>query len=132
MTRNNQREGCGPLTCEGDPKREGAQGVNGRGTQPLTFELQRVERKRVEVVREFADGTRPAFIATMDIEEWEVERRLIERERCEREIAEMIQQETAPAWLVTLGVEDWKREMEMLTVEKSQSDRGRIPTEANL
>ncbi len=33
--RHNHTEGCQPMTCEGDPKREGAQGVNGRGTQPL-------------------------------------------------------------------------------------------------
>lgn len=53
-------------------------------------------------------------------------------DRCGREIAEMEGRHDSPAWLVTLGVEDWKREMEMLTVEKSQSDRGGVPTEANL
>lgn len=35
MTRNKQPEGCQPMTCEDDSKHEGAQGVNGRGTQPL-------------------------------------------------------------------------------------------------
>lgn len=42
IERYNQLEGCQPMTCEGDPKREGAQGVNGRGTQPLNpfFERQ--------------------------------------------------------------------------------------------
>lgn len=33
-TRNNQPKGSQPMTCEGDPKSEGTQGVNGRGTLP--------------------------------------------------------------------------------------------------
>lgn len=37
MTQKNHTAGCQPMTCEGNPKHEGAQGVNGRGTQPLNL-----------------------------------------------------------------------------------------------
>ena len=55
-------------------------GASREGEDARQLEISRCDRKKAEVILEFADGLRPAYMATMDILEWDVEKRLILKE----------------------------------------------------